>query len=117
VTVIPSGTLTVSADGRRATLEMRDVPVVDQPRWPARDTPTRRATISFRVEWTATDEPVTHEDPVKQFRFTGWRASARLEAKVEVPSLGFRWRSDPLDTSSASFGIIGEEVNGRYYTT
>jgi hypothetical protein len=116
VTVIPSGALTVSGDGRRATLEMRAVPVVDQPRWPARDTPTRPAQISFRVEWVATDEPVRYEDPLKQFRFTGWRATTRLEAQVEVPSAGFSWRSDPLDTSSASFGIIGEEVNGRYFT-
>jgi hypothetical protein len=115
VTVIPKGALTVSGDGRRATLEMRDVAVVDQPRWPARDTPTRPAKISFRVEWTATDEPVTYEDPLKQFRFTGWHANTRLEAQVGVPSVGFSWRSDSLNTSSASFGIIGEEVNGRYF--
>jgi len=115
VTVIPQGALTVSADGRRATLAMRDVPVVDQPRWPARDTPTVPARLSFRVEWVATEEPVTYDDPLRQFRFTGWRASARLEAQVEVPSEGFRWQSDPLNTSSASFGIIGEEVNGRYF--
>jgi len=115
VTVIPKGALTVSADGRRAMLAMHDVPVVDQPRWPARDTPTRPAQISFRVEWVATDEPVTYDDPLKQFRFTGWRATTRLEAQVEVPSVGFSWRSDPLNTSSASFGIIGAETNGRYF--
>jgi hypothetical protein len=105
----------VSADGRRATLAMRDVPVVDQPRWPARDTPTMPARLTFRVEWMATDEPVTYDDPLKQFRFTGWRATARLEAQVEVASVGFSWRSDPIDSSSASFGLIGEETNGRYF--
>jgi hypothetical protein len=113
--VIPDGALTVTGDGRRATLEMRDVPVVDQPRWPALDTPTSPARLSFRIEWMATDEPVAYDDPAKQFRVTGWRATTQLEASVEVPSLGFSWRSDPMASSSASFGVIGEEANGRYY--
>ena len=43
-------------------------------------------------------------------------ATAQLEATVEVPSLGFGWKSDPLATSSAAFGVIGEEKNGRYFT-
>jgi hypothetical protein len=68
------------------------------------------------ASWEASDEPVEYEDPLMLFRFKGWQAAARLEAQVEVPSLGFGWRSDPLGTSSASFAIIGEEVNGRYYT-
>ena len=37
-------------------------------------------------------------------------------AELEVPSIGFRWKSDPLATSSAAFGVIGEEKNGRYFT-
>jgi hypothetical protein len=52
---------------------------------------------------------------VQQFRVTGWRATTRLELQVEVPALGFSWRSGPLESSSASFGVIGEEVNGRYF--
>jgi len=38
-----------------------------------------------------------------------------LEAEVEVPSIGFSWKSDPLNTSKADVAIIEEEVNGRYY--
>ena len=34
---------------------------------------------------------------------------------VEVPSIGFSWKSDPLEKSQADIAIIGEEVNGRYY--
>jgi len=49
------------------------------------------------------------------FRFIGTRATCQLEAQVEVPSIGFSWRSDPLDTSKADVAILGEEVNGRYY--
>ncbi len=114
MTVIPPGALTLSTGGRRARLEMHDVPVIDQPRWPAHDTATYPARISFRMEWIATDEPVTFVDPAKHFRVKGWRAAARLEARVEVPALDFTWRSDPLGSSSAGFGVMGEEVNGRY---
>jgi hypothetical protein len=38
-----------------------------------------------------------------------------MEAEVEVSSMGFSWKSDPLNTSKCDFAIIGEEVNGRYY--
>jgi hypothetical protein len=116
VTVIPEGALTVSADGKQAKLEMKDVPVIDQPKWPAHDAATMAAKLSFRIEWTATGEPVTYNDPAKLFRFTGWLATTRLEAQVTVPALRFSWKSDPLETSTSSFGIIGTEVNGKYYT-
>ena len=43
-------------------------------------------------------------------------ATAQLEASVEVPSLNFRWKSDSLEMSSAAFGVIGQEANGRYFT-
>ncbi len=46
---------------------------------------------------------------------TGFRATARLEASIDVPELGFAWRSDPLEQSSSSFEVIGEEANGRTY--
>lgn len=116
MTVIPDGALTVSADGRRATLEMKDVPVIDQPSWPAHDAASMAAKVSFRIEWTATGDPVTYNDPAKLFRFTGWLATARLEAQVEVPAVGFSWKSDPLETSHSDFAVIGSEVNGKYYT-
>ena len=115
MTVIPEGALSVSADGRHATLQMHHVPVIDQPTWPAHDAATMAARLSFRIVWTATDKPVAYNDPAKHFRFTGWLAEARLEARVEVPAAGFSWKSDPLETSRASFAVIGSEVNGKYY--
>jgi hypothetical protein len=95
VVEIPSGALNASSDGKTTTLEMRDVPIIDQPRWPAYDTPTYPAQLTFRLVF---------------------KALAQLEATVEVPALGFSWRSDPLETSSANFAAIGQEVNGRYYS-
>ena len=95
---------------------MKDVAVIDQPRWPALDAVGTPAIMSFKMVWTATDEKVVYDDPQKMFRVEGYLAKAQLEAQVEVPSTGFSWKSDPLETSSANFAVIGDEVNGRYYT-
>lgn len=94
---------------------MQNVPVVDQPRWPALDAIAAPTTMTFKMVWKSTAEPVKYEDSAKHFRFTGTRASCQLEAQVDVPSIGFSWKSDPLNTSKCDFAIIGEEVNGRYY--
>ena len=95
---------------------MKDIPVVDQPRWPAVDAVGMPAVMSFKMIWKATDEKIMYDDPQKQFRVEGYRATSQLEAHVNVPSIGFSWKSDPLETSKANFAIIGDEVNGRYYS-
>jgi hypothetical protein len=94
---------------------MKDVAVVDQPKWPALDAVGTPALMSFKLVWKATDDKIVHDDPQKQFRVDGHRATAQLEARVEVPSIGFSWQSDPLETSHSDFAILGDEVNGRYY--
>ena len=112
---VPDGGLSVSADGRSATLELTNVVVIDQPKWPALDATATPARMSVRAIWKATDERIVYTDPQKHYRVEGYRAAMQLEAQVEVPSLGFSWKSDPLATSRAAFAIIGEETNGRYY--
>jgi hypothetical protein len=107
--------LKISADGKTITLEMKDVPVVDQPRWPALDSIATPARMTFKMVWQSTGEPVLYNSPSQQFRFNGSRAHCQLEAQVEVPSIGFSWKSDPIETSRADFAVIGDEVNGRYY--
>jgi hypothetical protein len=106
----------ISPDGKLATLEMDNIAVVDQPTWPALDAVGRPAFMSFRMQWKATDEKIVYDDPEKQFRVEGYRATVQLEAEVKVPSIAFAWKSDPLSTSHANFAIIGDEVNGRYYS-
>jgi hypothetical protein len=71
--------------------------------------------MTFKMVWKSTGEPAKYEDASKHFRFTGTRATCQMEAEVEVPSIDFSWKSDPLNTSKCDFAIIGEEVNGRYY--
>jgi len=94
---------------------MKDVPVVDQPRWPALDSVATPARMSFKMIWKSTGEAIRIENAAQHFRFTGSRASCQMEAEIVVPSIGFSWKSDPLETSSAAFAIVGDEVNGRYY--
>jgi hypothetical protein len=115
VVPVPERGLTISPDGNTFTLEMKDVQVVDQPRWPALDSIATSARMTFKMVWKSTREPVKYDDPSKHFRFTGTRALCRLEAQVEVPSIGFSWKSDSLETSKSDFAIVGDEVNGRYY--
>ena len=94
---------------------MKNVPVVDQPRWPALDSIATPARMSFKMVWKSTGEPVLYENPSRQFRFKGTKATCQLEAQIEVPSIGYSWKSDALETSRADFAVIGEEINGRYY--
>ena len=113
---VPEGGLTLSADGRTATLQMQKVPIIDQPKWPAMDAAVKPAFLDFKMVWKASGDPVNTDDPAKLFRFTGHNASVQMEASVEVPDDGFSWKSDPLETSSCKFALMGDEVNGRYYT-
>lgn len=112
---VPERALSISPDGNTFTLEMQNVAVVDQPRWPAIDSIATPARMTFKMVWKSTGEPAKFEDASKHFRFTGTRATCQMEAEVEVPSIDFSWKSDPLNTSKCDFAIIGEEVNGRYY--
>jgi hypothetical protein len=116
VVPVPAGGLDVSGDGKTWTLQMKDVPIVDQPHWPALDAVATPARMSFKTVWKSTGEPAIYVDPAKQFRFTGTRASCQMEAQVEVPSIGFSWKSDPLDRSHADIAVMGDEVNGRYFS-
>jgi hypothetical protein len=115
VVPVPERALRISPDGNTFTLEMQNVAVVDQPRWPAIDSIATPARMTFKMVWKSTGEPAKYEDASKHFRFTGTRATCEMEAEVEVPSIDFSWKSDPLNTSKCDFAIIGEEVNGRYY--
>lgn len=94
---------------------MKDVSVVDQPRWPAIDSTGTPAHMNFKLVFKAQDKTAVYDDPSRHFRFTGTLATAQLEAEVSVPSIGFSWKSGPLESSKADFAILGDEVNGRYY--
>ncbi len=115
VAPVPAQGLQIARDARSAVLEIKSLAVIDQPKWPEHNAPARPAIMSFKVTWKATDEKIDFEDKDKHFRFEGYRAQAQAEAIVEVPSLGFSWKSDPITTSDAKFAVIGTERNGKYF--
>ena len=79
------------------------------------DAESTPAFLDFKLVFRAGDEPVKYEDPMRQYRFEGFKAVAELEAEVRVPSIDFSFKTDPLETSRADFAVMGTEVNGRYY--
>jgi len=94
---------------------MTNVPIIDQPRWPAMDAVSTPAFMDFKLVFMATAEPARYDDPMRQYRFEGFKAGAQLEATIRVPSIGFIFKTDPLETSKSDFAVIGTEVNGKYY--
>jgi hypothetical protein len=94
---------------------MTNVPIIDQPRWPAMDAETNPAFMDFKLVLKAGDEPVKYEDPSRQYRFEGFKATAQLEASFRVPSIDFSFKTDPLEQSSCDFAVMGMESNGKYY--
>jgi hypothetical protein len=112
---VPASGLTFSADGKTATLKMTDVPIIDQPRWPAMDAASTPAFLDFELVFRASNEPVKYENPYQQYRFEGFKANAQLEATIRVPSIDFAFKTDPLDASRSDFAVMGVEANGKYY--
>ncbi len=108
--------MTFSAGGKTATLQMKDLPIIDQPRWPAMDAETTPALLDFKLVFQSTGEAVKYEDPMRQYRFEGFKAAVQREAVVRVPSIAFTFKTHPLDTSRCDFAVMGAEVNGKYYS-
>jgi hypothetical protein len=77
---------------------------------------TRRPRRHVQIEWDATDERATYDDPAKLFRATGGLATTSLSASAEEPSTSVQWTSDAIETSNAAFGFIGMAINGRHMT-
>jgi hypothetical protein len=96
-------------------LQLKDIPIIDQPRWPALDAESTPAFLDFKLVFKSTEEPVKYQDASRQFRFEGFKATAQLEAAVRVPSIDFTFKTDPLENSSCDFAVMGTEANGKYY--
>ena len=63
VVPVPERGLTISPDGSTLTLEMQNVPVVDQPRWQALDSVATPAKMTFKMVWKSTGDRVAYDDP------------------------------------------------------
>jgi len=79
------------------------------------DADTTPAFLDFKLVFKSSGESVEYEDPTRQYRFDGFKATAQLEATVRVPSINFSFKTDPLETSRCDFVVMGMESNGKYY--
>ena len=79
------------------------------------DAETVPAFMDFKLVLEATDQPVKYEDPSRQYRFEGFKASGQLEATIRVPSIDFTFKTDALESSTCDFAVMGWEENGKYY--
>ncbi len=113
-TFIPDSALRISPDGRDARLEIRDYPVIDQPKFPQTE-PTYQATVSLTATWHGSGSLIGYTDPAAKYRITFYPADARIEFTASVPSIGFSFTSDPLAGSESVFAIIGTDRNGSYF--
>lgn len=113
-TAVPPDALDVRADGRAATVELEDYPVIDQPTAPLPG-PTYDARVSLRVNWQGDGKLLGFTDPGNEFRIQFYPAEATIEFTATVPSLGFRFVSDPQPTSESVFAMIGTDRNGTFF--
>jgi len=113
---LPDSAFRVSHDGRRATLEAKDVSVLDSFQFGGSNLVP--ATVSFTVRWDATEggqrrgrgRTVSPTDPAA---FLGDFAPARSTASFSGTELGFSFRSTTA-TSDGGYAELGPERNGIF---
>ena len=110
----------VELDKGNASLQAFDVPIIDY----GTDTNAFfgggpkpiRGSMSFRVVWSGMQERVDVRNTNSVGGFAGQfiRNKAQMEWTAVVG--GYRFVSDPLQTSSSSFAEIGSEQNGSFFS-
>jgi hypothetical protein len=110
---LPDDALTVSEDGRRATLRVEDLPVIDS--FQALGPNTIPASVSFEVVWSARGEALERgstspNGPTDPAALSG-RSSQRLQP---APSRSASWASasPPGASTKDTYAQIGSERNG-----
>jgi hypothetical protein len=115
VVQLPGDAFKVSHDGRRATLEAKDVCVLDSFQFLGPN--SIAASVSFKVRWQATGPPErrgsgTAVPPTDPAAFLGRFAAARATGSFSGSEVGFSFtgRGDTDDT----FAELGPERNGVF---
>lgn len=56
-------------------------------------------------------------NPAENYRIGFYDAQARIRVTTRVPSLGFSFTSDSMDTSESLYAMIGTVENGSYFAS
>jgi hypothetical protein len=70
------------------------------------------ATASYSIRWSQDGTPLTIDDG-KNFHFAGKQTKGFLAWSAQAK--GFSFKSDPANTTTTNFALIGHERNGRFY--
>ena len=111
---IPDDALTLSADGKSASVEVRDYRVVDQPKFP-KPGPDYHASLDFRITWRAEGRLIPYTQPKLKYSLEFYRAHAQIEYTARIPSRNLVITSAPLRTSDSVFAVMGRERNGSFF--
>jgi hypothetical protein len=117
VVELPGDAFEVSHDGRRATLEARDVCVVDSFQFLGPN--NVGASVSFKVRWEATGPAVRRGqglevEPTDPAAFLGRIAPARSTGAISGSGVGFSFRSNPGVSTDRGYALLGRERNGLF---
>jgi hypothetical protein len=126
VTEVPEGTAHADLDEGSALLHAENICVFDAFTVANSLTPSRPLGNlvkgifnSLRMEWSGVQRRVTgFSDSVDRFRGDFVETSAQIEVTVTTPlstGHGFRFVSDPGETTVSHFAQIGNEHNGVFF--
>jgi hypothetical protein len=111
--------LTVSSDGKQATLKMKDLPVVDSYEFGGQNIVP--AVASFEIKWTAggpqetrgSGKAVTPDNPAA---FSGKFYPAKATGTFSGSMSGFSFKSVAGADTNDSYATLGTEKNGSFLT-
>jgi hypothetical protein len=115
VTRIPADTVDVALESAQASMELQDFMTSE---WGnilpnLRNENAVPATVSFSVRWQNEIQRLTLRDP--QNGFEGEFVETQAFVQWTASQKGFTFVSDPLNTSTSSFAVLGHERNGVFF--
>ena len=117
---IPEDSVVLSADGRRMTVVVQDLPLENDILRPVASTVP--ATASFRIEWSGKKAQKRRGkglkvDPTDPAAFLGRFRKARATGIFSGAFEGFSFESDVTAPTKSRFAILGTERNGVFLSS
>jgi hypothetical protein len=112
---VPNDSVRVNLGAGRASLNVADRDVEDYGTIvnALLDGPSVPANVSFRIEWSGENRVADLIDPVN--RFTGRYIENSATIEWSAREEGFTFVSDPAETTTTEFALIGRERNGVFF--
>jgi hypothetical protein len=126
-TPVPEHSITINLEEGTASLRLRHVLLFDYFTVPNSLDPVHlkgvaAATLhTLQVEWSGVTQHHEYNDLTSTFAGVFLETAARISVVVTTSAVpkhdihGFKFVSDPLETSSSSFAEIGQEQNGAFF--